>query len=247
MKKIFVPLCVVGTLACASFTFAESAPYSTSRYQSVLDDSKLQAPGSNTLIKQGDFAGAYNDYFYVPDSGNKWMTFEMTGYLARSELRQMDEWYSSDSSYTNKMIGEVEVINPEDGEVDEITFMQIHDVSGNSNAINKPLVRLVWERERDGIENHYWAVIKEDACKDCKNYLKVDIGEHKDDPVKFEIRVTDSKLTIKRDGATISGLNKYDIGYWDHLENYFKAGVYNQTSGTAKVQFKTLKYYTQAN
>jgi len=212
----------------------------------VLDDSYLQAPTSTKLIAQGDFSGEYNQYFYIPGSGNKWMTFEVTGDHKRSELRQVSEWYGDDQSYLYKMIGEVLVEDPQDGDVDEITFMQVHDVTNNSNAINLPLVRLVWLRERDGISNHYWAVIKEDACKTCSNYEKIDLGAHSTSATKFEIRIKDSKLTIKVNGSANSDINSYDIGYWDHLENYFKAGVYNQDSGTGVVQFKTLKYYKQS-
>ncbi len=227
------------------YTYADTAPYSLSKYQSVLDDSKLQAPSSSTLIPRGSFNSQYNQYFYLPDSGNQWMTFEVTGDHARSELRQTTEWYTSDSSTLYKMIGNVLVVDPMEGEVDEITFMQVHDVTDNSNAINKPLVRLVWMRDYRDLSNHYWAIIKSDACESCKNYDKIDMGEYRDSAVKFEVRIENNKLTIKRDGITHPELNKYDVSYWGDLESYFKAGVYNQDSGTGIVQFESLRYYAE--
>ncbi len=227
------------------YTFADTAPYDLSKYQPVLDDSKLQAPTSSTLLPRGSFKSQYNQYFYIPDSGNQWMTFEVTGDHARSELRQITEWYTSDTSTLYKMIGNVLVVDPMEGEVDEITFMQVHDVTNNNNAINKPLVRLVWMRDYRGLSNHYWAVIKADACESCSNYDKIDLGEYRDSAVKFEVRIENNTLTIKRDSIAHPELNKYDISYWGDLESYFKAGVYNQDSGTGIVQFESLRYYAE--
>ena len=226
--------------------FAESAPYDQTKYHPVLNDSKLQAPDSSTLINQGEFEGQYNQYFYVPDSGNLWMTFEVTGDHARSELRQITTWYTSEPTTINKMIGNTLIVDPQLGSVDEITFMQVHDVTDNGNAINKPLVRLVWMREYQGVEDHYWAVIKADACESCDNYDKIDLGEYRDSAVKFEIRLGNNELSIKRDDVTHSEINGYDVSYWGELESYFKAGVYNQTSGTGVVQFESLNYYTES-
>ncbi|MGI9949124.1 polysaccharide lyase family 7 protein [Vibrio hyugaensis] len=229
-----------------SSTLAASAPYDQGKYQPVLDDSKLQAPDSSTLINQGEFEGQHNKYFYVPDSGHSWMTFEVTGDHARSELRQITTWYTSEPSKVNKMIGNTLIMEPQSGSVDEITFMQVHDVKDNGNAINKPLVRLVWLREYQGVENHYWAVIKADACESCNNYDKIDLGEYRDSAVKFEIRLGNNELSIKRDGVTHSDINGYDVTYWGELESHFKAGVYNQTSGTGVVQFESLNYYSES-
>ncbi|MDP5255355.1 MULTISPECIES: polysaccharide lyase family 7 protein [unclassified Vibrio] len=246
MKTQFALALALPISICSSLALADSAPYDIARYQSVLDESKLQAPNSATYIANGDFEGQYNQYFYVPDTGNAWMTFEVTGDHARSELRQVNNWYTSDTQYLNKMIANVLVDDPLTGEVDEITFLQVHDVTSNSNAINLPLVRIVWMREYDDVSDHYWAIIKEDACESCKNYAKIDLGEYRDSAVKFEIRIENNALTIKRDSVTHSEINKLDISYWGELESYFKAGVYNQDSGTGRVQFESLKYYQQA-
>ena len=33
-----------------------------------------------------------------------------------------------------------------------------------------------------------------------------------------------------------------DVSYWNGLENYYKAGVYNQDAGRSKVEFEVLRY-----
>lgn len=192
--KSFAALAVITAFS----SHADTPPYSYSQYQSVLDDSYLQAPTSTKLIKQGDFAGQYNQYFHVPDNGNTWMTFTVEGDHKRSELRQVYEWYTDDGD-VNKMIGEVYIQSPLEGEVDQITFMQIHDVTNNGNAINLPLLRLVWYRERDGIENGLWAVIKQDADENSDQYDKIFISQHDDtQAVKIEVRVENNMMTVKK-------------------------------------------------
>lgn len=228
--RSFVLLSFFGASALAC-----TAPYSTSKFQDVLDDSKLQAPDSSTKIDYGDFSKACNSYFYVKDGR---MTFKVTGDAKRSELRQKKEWKTSDST-ANKMIGYVEVEDPESTDLDETTFMQIHD---NNDGINAPLLRLSWIRSRDSYESYYWATIKTDTCKKCKNYEKFPIGPWKNSPVKFEVRVQSNNLTIKRFDKTV--VSNFNVSYWKNLSNYFKAGIYNQDSGTGTSTWTSLKYYS---
>ncbi|TQV67280.1 polysaccharide lyase family 7 protein [Exilibacterium tricleocarpae] len=234
--------CVFTALLAITSTvgFADSAPYLYgTKYRAVLDDSKLQAPTSATLIRRGDFndPDAHNSYFYIPDSGNRYMTFTVSGASKRSELRQMEEWYTSDPSW-NKLIGTLLAVDPLSSQVDQLTFMQIHD----SESLNKPLVRLTWRRSRSGKNDHNWAVIR-DSAGSSSDYTYVDMGPRSDAPTKFEIKVRNNLLTIKVDGITF--VDKRDVSYWQHLSSYFKAGVYLQDSGTGTVQFKSLKYYYQ--
>lgn len=231
---------------------ADSAPYNYSKYQPVLDDSKLQAPDSSTYISQGDFEGEYNEYFYIPSSGNKWMTFQIgPDEKMRSELRQMENWYTDDSSW-NKMIGEVLIT--EKGSADEITVMQIHDdPNATSNGINKPLVRIVWlEKQKETGASSYtydsfFAIVKTGTCSsDCTDYVKYKLADYSSSTeTKFEIKVKDNKLTIKTNGVTHDEFNSFDVSYWEDLPSYFKAGAYIQsdTSPDVEVQFDTLKYY----
>lgn len=245
------------TFALASLAapqaLADSAPYNYTKYQSVLDDSKLQAPDSSTVaIAQGDFEGEYNDYFYIPSSGNKWMTFQIgPDEKMRSELRQMDNWYTSDAT-ANKMIGEILI--SEKGSADEITVMQVHDdPNDTSNGINKPLVRIAWlEKQKEtGASSYtydsYFAIVKTGTCSsDCTDYVKYALADYSSsESTKFEIRVEDNELTIKVDGVAHDEFNGFDVSYWEDLPSYFKAGAYIQsdTSPDVEVQFETLKYY----
>jgi hypothetical protein len=247
----------IAVLTTPMQALANSAPYNYSKYQSVLDDSKLQAPDSDTVaIDYGEFEGEYNDYFYIPSSGNKWMTFQIgPSEKMRSELRQYTEWYTNDSSKLHKMIGEVLI--SEKGSADEITVMQIHDVTDNSNAINKPLVRIIWKSsQKDALSgntytNAYFAVVKTGTCSTgtCSDYVKYYLADYSSsDAIKFEVKVQDSELTIKTEGVAHSVLNGFDISNWDGLESYFKAGAYIQsdTDPDVEVQFESLKYYEQS-
>lgn len=219
-------------------------PYSIDRYKPVLNQAKLQAPTSVDLITQGNFIGKHNQYFYI-DNSTGWMTFQVTGDHHRSELRQVSDWLTSDSKFSHHMDGQVVVYKPEKGEVNEITFMQIHDVTNANNAVNKPLLRLVWLRNRNNIKNHYWAVIKEDVCEKCKNYKKIDLGKYSNKPTKFDVSIEKDKLTLKVNGSVVSALNRHNISYWGGLRSYFKAGVYNQSPGTGTVKFKELTFYNE--
>ncbi len=42
----------------------------------------------------------------------------------------------------------------------------------------------------------------------------------------------------------INGQTKVDmdVSYWDGLENYYKAGVYNQDPGRSRVEFESLHF-----
>lgn len=56
-----------------------AAPYDYAVYKAVIDDAYLQTPTSTKLIGHGDFEGKYNQYFFIPRTGNAWMTFRVTG------------------------------------------------------------------------------------------------------------------------------------------------------------------------
>lgn len=234
---------------------ADSAPYDYSEYQTVLDDSKLQAPDSTTIsIAQGDFKDNYNDYFYIPDSGNAWMTFAIgPDEKMRSELRQMDNWYTSDTT-VNKMIGEVLISDK--GTSDEITVMQVHDDADEADTyVNKPLVRIVWleeQKETDASDytyDSYFAIVKTGTCSsDCTDYVKYALADYSStESVKFEIRIENNELTIKVDGVAHEKFDRFDVSYWEDLPSYFKAGAYIQsdTSPDVEVQFESLKYYDE--
>ena len=250
-NAIPLSLAVVTGLMTTVQVQANSAPYDYEKYQSVLDDSKLQAPDSHTVaIAQGEFEGAYNDYFYIPSSGNEWMTFQIgPDEKMRSELRQMDNWYTNSSTY-HKVIGELLLL--EKGTADEVTLMQVHDY----DEVNKPLVRIVWfeSQAETGSSTKstdaYFAVVKTGTCSSgsCTDYIKYKLADYSEtSTVKFEIKIVDNKLTIKTNGVTNSHFDGYDVSYWEDYPSYFKAGAYIQsdTDPDVKVQFSTLKFYEE--
>ncbi len=235
----------VSLLAAAPSLHASNpdAPYNLSKYRPVLDDSKLQAPTSSTLIAHGDFADKSNQYFRL-DSSGKYMTFTVSGDSKRSELRQMSgDWQTSTSSW-RKMIGEVKVFYPNSSSssLDQFTFMQIHD----STSLNKPLIRLVWHRSRSGQSDHLWAVIRIPANPNqpiSSSNLATqweDLGPRPSGFFKSEIKVKNNQMKVRINSVTKVDV---DVTYWDGLDSYFKAGTYNQDPGTSKVQYRSLKYY----
>lgn len=211
---------------------AYEAPYDLSKFRSVLDDSKLQAPESGTAVAQGNFANFGAEYFYL--SSGRYMTFVMDGDSKRSELRQMIEWKTSTSSY-RKMIGDVKVFTPTTSSLNQFTFMQIHD---SEDTPNKPLIRLLWHRERDGQSKYLWAVVRTSVSSSTYEWTK--LIKAPSGFFKAEIKVLSNVMKVKING--VEYLNK-NVGYWSSLSSYFKAGVYLQDPGEAKVQFDTLKFY----
>jgi hypothetical protein len=210
---------------------AASDPWSLSTFQPVLTDSKLQAPTSVTACAQGDFPGFYADYFKLVGS---YMQFEMSGDSNRSELRQVPEWKTSTTSY-RKMIGTVKLFYPTTSTLNEYTYMQIHD---SGSTPNKPLVRLVWLRSRNGVNDHIWSIRRTSVSSDTYSY--VDLGARPTGFFTSEIQVINNTMKVKIAGVTKVSTS---VSYWSSLNNYFKAGVYLQDSGTATVQFSALKYY----
>ena len=137
------------------------------------------------------------------------------------------------------MTGEVLIDNPLLEYVDQLTFMQIHD----STDFNKPLLRLVWIRDRKGVLDHLWAVVKGDLQTSGIYYYE-DMGARSEIFEKFEICVQNSVLSVKRENVEqILNPNAQDVSHWDTLSSYFKAGVYLQDEGTATVRFRTLDYF----
>ncbi len=231
MKKTM--LLIIFTLG-----FACNSPYSLNKFKKVLNIAKLQAPTSHYdplySTKYGQFKDFCNKYFYLQD--NKYMTFFMCGKKDRSELRFKNDWKVSNK---NAKILEAEVKLFPLNEKREFTFLQIHadDTLKNKPIINKPLLRIVWYKELHNKYNHLWAVIRtcDDSYVMC--YEKDDLGEMPKDFFAVKIKVQNSNLKIWLNNKL--KINK-NISYWNRFYNYFKAGVYLQDDGCAKVLFDNL-------
>ncbi|CAH0528731.1 polysaccharide lyase family 7 protein [Vibrio hippocampi] len=223
------------------------APYSLSAFSSVIDQSKLQrwdptlSDGDKLEVKNSTIADDeyYDDYFYAYD-GSEEMVFTMRGDSNRSELRVENNFDVTDVGYT--MSASFQPIDIDEAiavsvDGDEVTFLQVHNNSGD-DYIPHPLLRVTYEETRDDLDGHYWAVIKTNAldCSsdsddygsaDCNDsYERISLGEaNLDAMTDIDISVGNSRLVI-----TVEGEEKvdYDISYWGDLLSYFKAGVYNQ-------------------
>ncbi len=231
MKKIIF-------LIFGIYLFGCNAPFSLDKFKNVLSVSKLQAPGShyNPLYstKYGEFKDFCNKYFYLQD--NKYMAFFMCGKKHRSELRFKNEWSVADSN-PHIIIARVKLFPL--NEKREFTFLQIHADSNlkDKPVINKPLLRVVWYKHLRGAKNHIWAVIR--ACDEANVmcYEKIDLGEMPKGFFDIKVEVKNSKLKIWVNGNL--KVDK-DVSYWNKFLNYFKAGVYLQDEGCAKVLFDKL-------
>eukprot|EP00752_Nemacystus_decipiens_P015226 g13559.t1 len=221
----------------------EPVPYDLVKFQPVLDDSKLQAPTSSpALIPQGGFPGQSNQYFYLDPTG-QYMTFQVSGDSNRSELRQETgtDWQTSTTDRLS-LDGRVRLALPGTQTPEQYTFMQIHDTGA---GLNKPLIRLTWQRERDSIEDHLWAAIRtpddfgQPIADDNLDTLSVDLGARPTGFFDASIVVQNNQMKVLIDGQVKVDM---DVSYWDGLDNYFKAGVYLQDPGEVAVEFDQLAY-----
>ena len=236
MKFIVLSLSIV-------FLCGFSAPYSLHKFKKVLDESKLQAPSSpyNSLysVKYGKFLNASNQYFYLQN--RKYMTFFMCGKSNRSELRLKNDWKVN----TKKpVILQVKVKLFPMNQKKEFTFLQIHADSTLPDSINKPLLRIVWEKELYNIHNHLWAIIRLND-KNKGKYLKYNLIAMPKNFFTVKIRVQNSYLSVWVNNK--KRLNNFNVDYWNKYYNYFKIGVYLQGDGCAKALFDEIKIKQEGN
>lgn len=246
-------------------------PAKYQQFAGILAASKLQIstpnakPGSkNEVATDSNFSGVVNEHFYV-DKSSQALVMNMEGYKLRNELRVLENFKTDKANTIYHLSAELMPINPQESvknsssKNDEMTFLQVHnkgtfdDGKHGVGYIPHPLLRLVYEADRKGVKDNYWAVIKNNNVncgKDsgnrdtsiCKNsYLRLNLGPlNTQAPTKFDISVGDSKLIIKMDGETRVN---HDISYWKDMLSYFKAGVYNQfENGKSEVHFYSLDY-----
>jgi hypothetical protein len=273
----FIAAAMLGSSAMAAdlkpATGERVAPAEYANFQSVLSQSKLQAsdpegkPGNKKeYALDSNFTGLVSEHFYV-DKGAEALVFSMKGYKNRSELRVLDNFKTDLPNTFYHFSADLLPINPlaamqnSDAKNKEMTFMQVHN-AGTKNEkrgqsgegyIPHPLIRIVYEAERDGKKDNYWAIIKNNAI-DCGSksgnkgseacntaYVKFNLGPMDPAaPTHFEIIVGNSQLVVKVNGQAKV---EHDISYWKDLFSYFKAGVYNQfKKGTSEVRFYNLQY-----
>lgn len=250
-QKSYLALCTAGliglTVTALSAAVADQpeVPYDLEKFQSVLDASKLQAPASSpTMIPHGEFAGQSNEYFYLDETG-QYMVFTITGDSKRSELRQLSGEWDTATSTAQRLVARVKVPVPETPELEQFTFLQIHDTTNDPGSLNKPLIRITRRGKYRGTTDHLWAAIRtpddfdQPISRDNLATLNIDLGPRPEGFFDAEIKVLNGQMTV-----TINGETKVDVdvSYWNGLKNYFKAGVYNQDAGTSVVYFEQLRF-----
>lgn len=278
MKKTVKASLLAATVSLAMGANAaeQGVPADFAKFQDILKVSKLQAsdPAGKSGNKSeyglnGQFDGVMLDSFYV-DKSSEALVFKMDGYKNRSEVRVYKNFNVGEADKFYHLSAEIKPINPSESvkntdkaKNDAITYLQVHNagsvsadfpdgVSGEG-YIPHPLVRVVYEAERDGHEDWYWAVIKNNAVncgsksgnkgtQACKTaYVKLPLAPVATEGTdKFDIYVGDQKLVINLNGKTTVN---HDISYWKDLRSYFKAGVYNQfKNGESEAHFYKLTY-----
>lgn len=220
-------------------------PYDLEKFRAVLDDSKLQAPASSpTMIERGKFEGASNEYFFLDETG-QYMTFTVTGDSKRSELRQLTGDWDTSTATPQRLVARVRVSVPEDEQLEQFTFLQIHDKKDGDHGLNKPLIRITRRGDYRGTKDHLWAAIRtpEDFKKpiSLKNLAtkNIDLGRRPNGFFDAEIHVQNGQMKVLINGKTKVDM---DVSYWNGLNNYFKAGVYNQDPGTSIAEFESLRF-----
>ncbi|MDR9826878.1 polysaccharide lyase family 7 protein [Vibrio sp. FNV 38] len=238
-------------------------PFSITKFQEILASSDLQLSdpdgsegNKESVVKDGEFEDYISDYFYADSDDN--LVFSMSNYKMRSEIRELDNFSIKEDGIKRTWYAEVLLPNIDiamassPADHDEVTFLQIHNKGTSEDGtgyIPHPLLRIVWEQERDGLTGHYWAVVKNNVT-DCTqvtdssscyatSYDRYDLGyADLENFTRFSLSVFDSTLQISVDDTEKETI---DISYWEHLLSYFKAGVYNQfENGEAQVHFRQL-------
>ena len=236
---------LTGALGSPVWASEAPVPYDLEKFRPVLDDSKLQAPTSSPAkIEQGDFEGQSNQYLFLDETGQN-LIFTITGDSKRSELRQLSGDWDTSTPTPQRLIARLKVFVPDTPQLEQFTFMQIHDKKNGNHGLNKPLLRLTWRQSRSGKTDHLWAAIRTPETTRQPISLKnlssewVDLGPRPEGFFDAEILVQNGQMKVILNGRT--KVNK-NVNYWNGLNNYFKAGVYNQDPGTSKVAFETLRY-----
>jgi hypothetical protein len=203
----------------------------------VLKRCKLQYP-NGTAVTYGKFEGFKAPYFYAHDD-QVWFSVEKTAQMhkIRSELRENGAWFTSDKD-GHFWHARLRCLKPKKG-VDSYTWMQIH---GTNDTYDFPILRLMWVRNYAGKYDHIWAIIIiSDPFMEPKQYEWVDLGKRPGDFFEADVNIIDNTMDIEINGKL---LKHRDVGYWQEVGNYFKAGVYvnrAEDHGRAAVVFQKLE------
>lgn len=273
MKNV-ICLAVTASISLGAYASDMKAPANYSQFQDILNMSKLQMsdpdgkPGNKKdYASKGNFDGVVFEHFYV-DEPTQALVFKMAGYKNRSEIRVNDNFKVDEPHKYHHLSAEFMPVNPSDSvknsekKRDEMTYLQVHNKgtyydgkpgSHGEGYIPHPLVRVVYDADRSGKTDWYWAIIKNNAVNcssksgnkgstECKKaYIKLPLGPIAEKGTdKFDIYVGNQRLIINHNDSTVVN---HDISYWKDMVSYYKAGVYNQfKNGESEAHFYNLVY-----
>ncbi len=237
-------------------------PYSSAKFKSVLNQANYQFPHSVTVARLAAYGDFKTNAFYLDDKGDLYFSLQKDYQQVkeRSEIRQVcinpktgkydtdSGWKTSDKN-GNFWISEIRCFKPY--ETQSYTWMQVHGIDGADitlndgttvKSFNYPIIRLTWERYRDGVYDHNWAIIITSYPRTPKTYEWIDLGPRPDNFFKAEVHFQNNILKVIIDEVVMAS---YDVTYWEEELNYFKAGIYINRfddGGRAVIAYRKLRF-----
>ena len=218
---------------CNSATSSSAAPYSQSKFRSVIDNSeRLQVQTTSTCLDRADMQGNTYDpdnwrlagtaMEFVFDDGEKGERVELRG-------------NSFDADETRTLSGRVTV--DVSGKSDGFTIAQVF---GETDG--KPILRIEMIGERRGVTNHIWGIYRTSAGSDNVTEFK-DLGPAPTGGVNFTIKYNDDDKISATFGRVTQTFST-NFSYWNAStkETYFKAGCYLQDPGDCRVRYGQLSW-----
>ncbi len=237
-------------------------PYSSPKFKSVLNQANYQFPHSVTIARLAAYGDFKTDAFYLDEKGDLYFSLrkDYEKVKERSEIRQVcinsetgkrdtDVGWKTSEANGNFWVSEIRCFKPY--ETQSYTWMQVHGIDGTDitlndgtivKSFNYPIIRLTWERYRDGVYDHNWAIIITSYPRTPKTYEWVDLGPRQDDFFKAEVHFQNNIMKVIIDDIVMSS---HDVTYWEEEPNYFKAGIYINRfddGGRAVIAYRTLRF-----
>lgn len=237
IPAVFCATPALAQFQCDPTQDASLSPYSQSKFQSVLSQSKLQIPDSSTCLTNSQIMNNYYDpdNWYL-DSTN--MQFEIKGGAKsqRNELRGN----SFSGSRTDMHYAARLKIRHGEGFSDQFTVAQIYGQTGGV-----PILRVEYQAYRAGLSDRLWGVYRLDSTSQSQ-FEYQDLG-----PAPYQFTTLD--LVYNDNGTVTAKLGDNPTRTWSSnfsyynqsaKQVYFKTGCYLQDAGDCYVRFSTLRFDT---
>lgn len=223
--------------ACNKSQGAAKAPYTETKFRSVLQRAKLQIPDSSTCLTTTEMQNLY----YDPDNwylDNTNMQFEIDNGpdSGRNELRGNSfSGTRTNMTYTNRLS-----VKYGAGYSTGFTVAQIYGETGG-----QPILRIEYIASRSGLSNRLWGIYRTDASSS-PTYQYKDLGPA---PTSF----TYLYLVYNAGGTVTAQLGTNPKQTWStnfsyynvsSKNVYFKTGCYLQEPGDCWVRVSSLQFDT---